>query len=236
MSDTLHNSSPLMHRIAIQSVFLVLVVLCSGWTTVQASSQASQTSQSPQSSPEIRIMVFGDSLSAAYNIDPSLGWVSLMEQRIKKSHPQSRVINASVSGETTLGGKARLKTDLFRHKPTHVLLQLGANDALRGLPLADTRSNLDAMVREIKAARAVPILVGIQIPPNYGLEYAREFRELYPVLAKSHKAGLVPFLLEGIADKPQLFLPDGLHPGAAAQPRLLDNVWPAVQTALRVKS
>lgn len=205
---------------------MALVMLAAGWTTFGVSAK----------SPPVRIMVFGDSLSAAYNIDPSLGWVSLLEQRIRKAHPQSVVINASISGETTTGGRARLKTDLVRHKPTHVLLQLGANDALRGLPLADTRSNLDSMVREIKAARATPILVGIQIPPNYGPEYSREFRELYPSLAKSHKAGLVPFLLEGIADKPQLFLPDGLHPGVAAQPRLLENVWPAVQSALRLAS
>ena len=234
MPATLHNYPQLRHCVAIQRLLLGLVVLCAGWTTVGAFAQSPQ--QGPAQSPPIRIMVFGDSLSAAYNIDPDLGWVSLLEQRLKKTYPRSTVINASISGETTTGGKARLKTDLMRHKPTHVLLQLGANDGLRGLRLADTRNNLDAMVRDIKAAGAKPILIGIQLPPNYGPEYAREFRELYPALAKSQKTGLVPFLLEGIADKPQLFLPDGLHPGVAAQPQLLDNVWPVVQSAIRAKS
>ncbi|MBL8515495.1 MAG: arylesterase [Betaproteobacteria bacterium] len=230
MPATLHKSCPANRipwkRGATQRVFLALVAVLAGWMTAAQAQPAAPA----------RIMVYGDSLSAAYNIDPAQGWVALMTERLKRSHANVSVINASISGETTNGGVARLATDLARHKPTHVLLQLGANDALRGLPLAATRKNLEAMLQQIRAAKAVPVLIGIQIPPNYGPEYSREFRDLYPAIAKSHNVPLVPFLLEGIADKPELFLPDGLHPTAAAQPRLLDNVWPVMQTALKRKS
>lgn len=238
MADTLHTSCPAgrpaRKQWAMQCVFLGLVAALSGWAA-PALGQA-QPKQPASSAATARIMVYGDSLSAAYNIDPARGWVALMADRLKQTQPRVVVINASISGETTTGGRSRLATDLARHKPTHVLLQLGANDALRGLPLSDTRSNLDAMLQQIRSAGAVPVLIGIQIPPNYGPEYSQEFRNLYPDLAKRRKIALVPFLLEGIADKPELFLPDGLHPGAAAQPRLLENVWPVVQSALRGKS
>jgi len=180
-----------------------------------------------------RIMVFGDSLSAAYNIDPRQGWVALLEQKVKSFDPAGTVINASISGETTQGGLARIKTDLALHKPTHVLLELGANDALRGLPLAATRANLEAMIRAIQTAKAKPVLIGLQIPPNYGPDYAAKFQDLYPGLAKQFKAPLVPFLLQGMAEHRELFLPDGLHPSAAAQPKVLDNVWPTLQAALK---
>lgn len=179
-----------------------------------------------------RIMVFGDSLSAAYNIDPRQGWVALLEAKIKASDPKAAVINASISGETTQGGLARIKTDLVLHKPTHVLLELGANDALRGLPLAATRANLEGMIRAIQAAKATPVIVGLQIPPNYGPDYATKFQDLYPSLAKQFKVPLVPFLLQGMAERRELFLPDGLHPTAAAQAMVLDNVWPTLQAAL----
>jgi len=178
-------------------------------------------------------MVFGDSLSAAYNIDPRQGWVALLEEKMKSSDPKATVINASISGETTQGGLARIKTDLARHKPTHVLLELGANDALRGLPVAATRANLETMIRAIQGAKATPILLGLQIPPNYGSDYAMKFQDLYPSLAKQFKAPLVPFLLEGMAERREMFLPDGLHPSAAAQPKVLDNVWPTLQTVLK---
>jgi acyl-CoA thioesterase I len=180
-----------------------------------------------------RVMVFGDSLAAAYNIDPRQGWVTLMDARLKTAYPKGQVINASISGETTQGGLSRIKADLAQHKPTHVILELGANDALRGLPLAAMRANLEAMMKAIVAAKAVPIVVGLQIPPNYGPDYAAKFQEMYPSLAKQFKAPLVPFLLEGIAEHRDQFLPDGLHPTAAAQPKVLDNVWPALQTALK---
>lgn len=241
MPATLHKSCaanlPRWKRRATQCVFLAFAAAMAGWTTLaSAQSVAKAPAQAPAPASQARIMVYGDSLSAAYNIDPAKGWVALMADRLKQSQPKAIVINASISGETTTGGRARLATDLARHKPTHVLLQLGANDALRGLPLADTRRNLEAMLQQIRATGAVPVLIGIQIPPNYGPEYTQEFRDLYPGLAKSRKTALVPFLLEGIADKPELFLPDGLHPGVAAQPRLLENVWPVLQAALRGKS
>jgi acyl-CoA thioesterase-1 len=177
-----------------------------------------------------RVMVYGDSLSAAYGLDPKDGWVALMA---KKLAPQGvEIINSSISGETSGGGLARIRADLALVKPTVVVLELGANDALRGLPVADTRKNLLAIVAACRDAKAKVILVGIQIPPNYGLDYARQFRDLYPELAAREKLALVPFLLEGIADKLELFQPDRLHPTAEAQPRIVDNVLPVVRSML----
>jgi acyl-CoA thioesterase-1 len=191
------------------------------------------TAPSHAATPAPRVMVFGDSLAAAYNIDPRQGWVMLLDAKLKAAYPKGQVINASISGETTQGGLSRIKADLAQHKPTHVILELGANDGLRGLPLTATRANLEAMLKAIVATKAVPIVVGLQIPPNYGPDYAAKFQEMYPSLAKQFKAPLVPFLLEGIAEHRDQFLPDGLHPTAAAQPKVLDNVWPALQTALK---
>jgi acyl-CoA thioesterase-1 len=177
-----------------------------------------------------RVMVFGDSLSAAYGIDAKDGWVTLLE---KKLQPQGiAVVNASISGETTRGGLARIKTDLARLSPTIVVVALGANDGLRGLPNADTRKNLEAIITAARAASAKVVLVGIQIPPNYGLEYAAQFRDIYPDLAAKYKLPLVPFLLEGIADNLNLFQADRLHPTAAAQPKILDNVVPVLWQAI----
>lgn len=177
--------------------------------------------------PPQRVMVFGDSLSAAYGMNANQGWVALMATSLKND--EVSVINASISGETTSGGLARIKTDLAKHRPTHVLIALGANDALRGLPIADMRKNLQAMIDAVRRANAKPILVGIQIPPNYGIDYARQFAALYPDLARRQKIPLVPFLLEGIADQLELFQPDRLHPTAAAQPRILKNVLPVIE-------
>ncbi len=175
-------------------------------------------------------MVYGDSLSAAYGIDPKDGWVSLMQGKLKAENVE--VVNSSVSGETSNGGLSRIKTDLAMVKPSIVVLALGANDALRGLPVAETRKNLQAMIAAITAAKAKVILVGIQIPPNYGIEYAQQFRDLYAELAKKNSTLLVPFLLDGIADKLELFQEDRLHPKAEAQPRILENVLPIVRKAL----
>ena len=178
------------------------------------------------------LMVFGDSLSAAYNLSPEQGWVSLLAKRVARLDPSWRVVNASVSGETTAGGLRRLSEDLKRHKPAIVVIELGANDALRGQPVAGIRSNLEQMVRLARQARAEPVLVGIMIPPNYGIDYAAEFRALYGDLAARLGVALVPFLLEGIVDDPALFEADQLHPTAQAQPRIVDNVWPAVEKLL----
>ena len=178
------------------------------------------------------VMVFGDSLSAAYGLSTSQGWVSLLGERIDREKLAWRVVNASVSGETTAGGLRRLPEDLKRHRPALVVIALGANDGLRGQPVAAARANLEEMIRLARAARAEPVLVGLMIPPNYGIDYAREFRELYPQLAKKARVALVPFLLDGIAQRRDLFQGDQLHPTAAAQPLILDNVWPALAPLL----
>jgi acyl-CoA thioesterase-1 len=178
------------------------------------------------------VLVFGDSLSAAYGIASQQGWVHLLGERLARADLPWRVVNASVSGETTAGGLRRLPEDLKRHKPAIAVIELGANDALRGQPVAAIRSNLEQMIRLARAARAEPVLVGIMIPPNYGIDYAREFRELYADVAKRNQVRLVPFLLEGIADKPDMFQADQLHPTALAQSRILDNVWAALEPLL----
>jgi len=179
------------------------------------------------------LLVFGDSLSAAYGIAPQQGWVQLLAERVRKAALPWQVVNASVSGETTAGGLRRLPEDLRRHHPSIVAIELGANDALRGQPIASIRSNLEQMIRLARGAHAQPVLVGIMIPPNYGIDYAREFRQLYGEVARKLDVPLVPFLLEGIVDKPDLFQADQLHPTAQAQPRLLDNVWPTVEPLLK---
>ena len=178
------------------------------------------------------LLVFGDSLSAAYGLSPDQGWVHLLGERAARIDGW-HVVNASVSGETTAGGLRRLPADLARHKPAMVVIALGANDALRGQPIAGIRDNLEKMVRLARQARAEPVLVGIMIPPNYGIDYAEQFRALYPALAAKNRVPIVPFLLEGIADKPELFQADQLHPTAPAQPIILDNVWKTLEPLLR---
>ena len=190
----------------------------------------------PLARAEQVLLVFGDSLSAAYGISPSQGWVALMGERIARAKLPWQVVNASVSGETTSGGLRRLPEDLRRHKPGAVLIALGPNDALRGQPVANSRANLEHMIADVRKANAEPVLIGFMIPPNYGIDYAREFHEMYAQLAKKHKLALVPFLLEGIAQQRELFQPDQLHPTAAAQPRILDNVWPVVEPVLKKRA
>ena len=189
----------------------------------------------PAFGAERTLMVFGDSLSAAYNLTLEQGWVQLVAARIEEARLPWRVVNASVSGETTSGGLNRLAEDLRRHKPSIVVIELGANDALRGLPVAAMRKNLEEMLRLVRQARAEPVLVGMMIPPNYGIDYAARFREMYAPLAKKSGAALVPFLLEGIADKPDLFQADQMHPTAAAEPRIADNVWQVLEPMLKKK-
>jgi acyl-CoA thioesterase-1 len=180
------------------------------------------------------LLVFGDSLSAAYGLATNQGWVHLLAERAR-SHGW-RVVNASISGETTAGGLRRLPEDLKRHRPAVVVIALGANDALRGQPIAAIRGNLDKMIQISRSARAEPVLAGMMIPPNYGIDYAAQFRDLYGDLARRHRIPGVPFLLEGVADKPELFQPDQLHPLASAQQRILDNVWPAIEPLLRKRA
>jgi acyl-CoA thioesterase-1 len=181
------------------------------------------------------VMVFGDSLSAAYNLPVDKGWVHLVEQKVRDAKLGWNVVNASASGETTAGGLRRLPEDLKRHHPDIVVIELGANDALRGQPLAGIRSNLVEMIKLARKARAEPVIVGLMIPPNYGIDYAAEFRRLYPALARAEKAPLVPFLLEGIADKPEMFQADQLHPTAEGEVRVAENVWATLKPLLAAR-
>lgn len=178
------------------------------------------------------ILVYGDSLSAAYRMPQQQGWVSLLQQRLQTQGYPYHVVNASVSGETTSGGLSRLQITLRQHKPDIVLLELGANDGLRGLPLAHMRNNLEAMIKAIQATGADVILLGIMIPPNYGPKYTQEFSQSFTELAKRFNLPRVNFLLEGVAGKPELTLDDGLHPSAVAQPRILENVWKVLNPEL----
>lgn len=202
----------------------ILVLIGLGCSTIAV--QAQPTVKTPT------IMVFGDSLSAEYGLKRGAGWVSLLQDRLKRSGFPHLVSNASISGETTAGGLSRLPAALKRVKPDVVILELGGNDGLRGLPVGSTKKNLAQMVAMTRASGAIPLLVGIRVPPNYGPQYARQFDGLFQDLARSTETALVPFLLDGIAENPAMFQPDGIHPNEAAQPRLLDNVWPALNRLL----
>ena len=182
------------------------------------------------------ILVFGDSLSAGYGVPQGQGWVALLEQKLaqnKLSYASYKVINASISGETTSGGLARFSAALATHKPNIVILELGANDGLRGLPISEMQANLNQIIMQAKTAKAKVLLLGMKIPPNYGLKYTKNLSTTYTSLAKKHNIALVPFLLEGVAGKPELIQADGLHPIAAAQPQLLDNVWKILAKLLK---
>jgi acyl-CoA thioesterase-1 len=177
------------------------------------------------------VMVLGDSLSAEYGLSRGTGWVALLAQRA----PQLKVINASISGDTTAGGLSRLPALIKRHAPGLVIVELGGNDALRGLPLAATRDNLSRMVQTAQGAGAKVLLLGMQVPPNYGPDYAQDFANVFKRVANTHRVAWVPFLLQGIADVPDAarwFQADRIHPNEAAQPKMLDNVWPVLQKLL----
>jgi len=178
------------------------------------------------------VLVMGDSLSAAYGLTPQQGWVALTADRLKTARPGWTVANASVSGETTAGGASRIGAELARHKPRVVVIELGANDGLRGLGLEQTRSNLERMIVAAKQAGARVLLLGMRIPPNYGPQYTQGFERNYHELAEKHAVALLPFFLEPIATERDAFQADNLHPVAAAQPRLRDHVWPALEPLL----
>ncbi len=182
------------------------------------------------------ILVVGDSLSAEYGLARGTGWVSLLEARLQERQSPARVVNASISGDTTSGGRSRLPGLLRRHNPTHVVLELGGNDALRGLDLRMTQANLMAMARAALQADAKVTLVGMQVPPNYGAQYTRAFAQTFVDVAKSTGSALVPFFLKGVADAPDaasLFQADRIHPNEQAQPTLLNNVWPVLWPQLQ---
>ena len=178
------------------------------------------------------ILVIGDSLSAGYGIAQKSGWVSLLQQRLEQEKSNYSVINASLSGETTSGGLARAEALLAQPRPAIVILELGCNDGLRGLPLDAVRRNLAAIIQMSKVRKARVLLVGMKLPPNYGAAYTRQFEDNYRQLASQFKIALVPFLFEGFAEKRDWFQADGLHPTAAAQPALLENVWSRLKPML----
>jgi acyl-CoA thioesterase I len=175
------------------------------------------------------ILVFGDSLSAGYGLPQGQGWVDLLEQKLAREKNGARVVNASISGETSLGGRNRLAAALSQYRPQLVVLELGANDALRGQSLPTLRENLAAMVKQSQAAGAKVLLLGMRIPPNYGPDYTKKFHALYAEVAKRTGAALVPFLFEGFAERRDMFQADGVHPSLEAQPIMRDNVWAALE-------
>lgn len=180
------------------------------------------------------LLVVGDSLSAEYGLPRGTGWVQLLADRLRTSGSDYRVVNASISGETTSGGRSRLPALLKQYRPKIVVLELGANDGLRGLPLQVMKDNLGAMIRQSQAAGANVLLVGIRVPPNYGRDYTERFVAIYATLAREHKTAFVPFLLEGFADSLELFQADRIHPAVEAQPRMLENAWAALRPLVGV--
>jgi acyl-CoA thioesterase I len=187
----------------------------------------------PAAAAERSILILGDSISSAYGIAQARGWVALLGERLKRERSDYIVANASVSGDTTAGGVARLGAALERHRPAVVVLELGGNDGLRGLPVADMRKNLATLIEQSHKSGARVLLLGMKIPPNYGADYAGEFEAAYGELAKRYQAALVPFLLEDFAAKPDYFQPDRIHPSEAAQPLMAERVWKALQPLLK---
>lgn len=181
------------------------------------------------------ILVVGDSISAAYGLPSGTGWVALLAKRLDEQHYAYDVVNASISGDTTAGGRARLPALLTQHHPAIVVIELGGNDGLRGGDVAATRANLDTMIDAATKARAKVLLIGMKLPPNYGSAYTARFDALYADASHRHKTALLPFFFEGFADRNELFQSDRIHPTQAAQPLLLDNVWPVLKPLLAAK-
>ncbi len=190
-----------------------------------------------QAKPKAKtILIVGDSLSAEYGLQRGSGWVALLEKKLRSEKVNATVINASISGDTTSGGRARLPALLKQHQPSLVVIELGGNDALRGLPLGMTQDNLSAMTQAAQKNGASVLLIGMQVPPNYGRDYGLRFGKMFADVAKANKAALVPFMLKGIADVPDSqawFQADRIHPKGAAHPLILANIWPELKKALR---
>ncbi|MCB1623155.1 MAG: arylesterase [Pseudomonadales bacterium] len=214
-------------------VLSIALALCLTWigSTLAEGADTTVRTGVPVSVPTILVM--GDSLSAGYGINVEQGWVTLLQQRLREQGYGYRVINASVSGETTGGAATRLPRALALHKPAIVIIELGGNDALRGLPLRTSRANLINMVEKSQQAGARVLLIGMKIPPNYGPRYSEDFESLFTNIAKQYKLPLLPFFLESIALDTARMQADGMHPNAAAQPQLLDNLWPKLKPLLQ---
>jgi len=198
----------------------MLVLLCMSWTACAAPAEKS-------------ILIYGDSLSAAYGIAQSRGWVALLGERMKRERPDYSVANASVSGETSAGGVTRIEATLARFHPTVVIVELGANDGLRGQPVGQMKINLGVIIDQSRRSGARVLLVGMKLPPNYGDEYTGSFERAFGELAKQHQVALVPFMLEGFAEKREYFQPDRIHPNADAQPLIVDRVWQGLKPLLK---
>lgn len=213
----------MMSRIWSILVRAILAAACAGCA-------ATTFAASPAGAPAI--LVYGDSLSAEYGLARGTGWAALLADRLRQQGLHYSVVNASISGETTAGGASRIAAELARVRPALLIIELGGNDGLRGLSLEATRANLVAMVKAGKDAGARVVLCGMQLPPNYGRDYTQRFRDMYAEIAKAQGAALVPYFLDGIGDRRELFQADGIHPVAQAQPRILDNVWPVLRPLL----
>lgn len=204
---------------------LLLVISLLGFSFVAFANQA--FAENP------KILVYGDSLSASYGVAKQQGWVAFLQKKLNDQHYKYDVVNASISGETTSGGLTRLASTLAKTNPTIIILELGANDGLRGLPVKNMVENLSNMISQSKKAKAKVLLIGMRIPPNYGPQYTESFSNTYPQLSQQHKVSLVPFMLENIAAQPNLIQDDGLHPNALGQPMMLNNIWPKLQLMLK---
>ena len=200
------------------------------------SNAATPPATQPASKAEPTILVVGDSLSAEYGLKRGQGWVALLEQQLKTEKLTAKVINASISGDTTSGGMSRLAPLLAQHKPSHVIIELGGNDALRGLPISLTTNNLNKMTQAAQKSGAKVLLLGMQVPPNYGGDYGARFADAFTTVAKTNKAAVVPFFLKGVADganPTEMFQNDRIHPKAEAHPIMLANVWPDLKKLLK---
>lgn len=182
------------------------------------------------------LLVLGDSISAEYGLPRDSGWVALLRQRCQQQKISLEIINASISGETTSGGKVRLPALLAKHNPSWVIIELGGNDGLRGLPVSETEANLRAMTQAAQQAKAQVLLLGMRMPPNYGRTYTEQFFASFAKVAQQQKAALVPFFLDKVADDPSLFQSDRIHPNVAAQGILLDNVWPTLRPLIQART
>ena len=214
------------------------LVACMGATPAHAAQDAANaaavTASATAGKPSI--VVLGDSISAEYGLPRDTGWVALLRSKLPQEHFDYSVANSSISGDTTSGGLARLPAALNRLKPKIVIVELGANDALRGVPLATTEANLRTIIEKSQAANAKVLLVGMYVPPNYGPDYSQKFHGVYEQLSKEKHVPLVPFLLAGIENKPEMFQADQIHPTPQAQPLLLNNVWPVLKPLLGAPS
>lgn len=220
------------YRLQWRALLAILALFCA-FAGAQAFAQPAKQPAATTAAAQRSVLVMGDSLSAAYGLSAAQGWVALTAQKIAKDKPGWRVVNASISGETTAGGAVRIAAELKRQKPSVVVIELGANDGLRGLPLAQTRANLAKMIVAAKAANAKVLLIGMRLPPNYGPDYTKQFEQLFLELSQQHRTAFLPFLLQPIAMDDRAFQADRLHPVASAQPKLRDHVWPALVPLLK---